>query len=215
MRKGYAHIVPLLIVCCLATACSSKGNKQSQSVITKEVQSTKENDERSVWMKQYNAFLQGKIGSENQEDKKSCRLADYCNVAVPGETKGAIQYAFFDMTGDGLPELHVLTDISYSIHTMKDGRLVEWYQGDQYNRPLNNRMILQKTASETTEAYVVLDSEGKQTACFWFGENKTDYRFSTGGEEIQISKSEWKKLKKPFAKIGSDQIVWKDLTELY
>ena len=61
-----------------------------------------------------------------------------------------VRYALFDMTNDGIPELHVLTDISYSVHTVEGKKLITWYEGDRYRRPLNNKAILGKTESSET-----------------------------------------------------------------
>ncbi len=50
----------------------------------------------------------------------------------------------FDMTNDGIPELHVLTDISYSVHTVEGKKLITWYEGDRYRRPLIIKLYLEK-----------------------------------------------------------------------
>jgi hypothetical protein len=173
---------------------------------------TEEADELNERLKPYNDFLEGKISSEDKEDKEFYYLTDYCNLVDPGKTKDGILYTMFDMTGDGMPELHVITDISYTIHTIENNQLVEWYQGDCHNELLNNGMILQKAASESGgESYIVLDSGGVKVSSIWFGKKGNDYRFSTGGETITLSKNQWKKLKAPFLEIGSDKISWKKI----
>lgn len=215
LKKSYVLVILLFAVCFLLTACLSNEKIQQKSETITDTQRTEETDELSVWLKQYKAFLQDRVRSEDKENKESYYLTDYCNWVVPGKTEDGIRYALFDMTGDGMPELHVLTDISYTIHTMENHELVEWYDGDRYNRPLNNGMILQKGASESGgDGYIVLDSKGVEVGCVWFGNNGNDYRFSTGGEDIKLSKNQWEKLKKPFLAIGSDKIIWKNRNDL-
>lgn len=212
MRKG---ILLLSAVCFLLTACLSNENIQQKNETVTDTKGTEETDELSVWLKQYKAFLQNRVSSEDKENRESYLLTEYCNCVVPGEMEDGIRYALFDMTGDGMPELHVLTDISYTIHTLENHQLVEWYHGDRYNRPLNNGMILQKAASESGgDAYIVLDSKGVEASCVWFGKSGDDYRFSTGGDDIKLSKNQWEKLKKPFLAIGSDKIIWKNIGNL-
>ncbi len=227
MKKSYVIVILLFAVCFFVTSCLSNENIQKKSETnaatqrpeeTETVAATKtpdETDELGAWLKQYKAYLQDRVPSEDKEDREFYYLRDACNMVVPGETKDGIQYALFDMTGDEMPELHVLTDISYEIHTIKNHHLVVWYGGDRYNRPLNNRMILWKGDSESAgESYIVLDSEGEDIFSCWFGKNGNDYRFCTGDDDIKVSKKQWKKLRKPFLAIGSDKIIWKNIGDL-
>ena len=69
----------------------------------------------------------------------------------------------FDMTNDGIPELHVLTDISYSVHTVEGKKLITWYEGDRNRRPLNNKAILGKQNQvKQIMKYIVLDNKGEE-----------------------------------------------------
>lgn len=236
-----------LAVCFSLAACSSKSgqpteeNRPSNSVTAaniqkteepgagiSDVQKTEEADELSGRLKQYKAFLQDEISSETKSDGP-CFLRDFCNWAVPGKAGTEISYALFDMTGDGLPELHVLTDISYSVHTIQDDQLITWYEGDRYCRPLNNGAILEKIESTGIHyGYYFLDGKGEMCLCVGFscppkGAKKGIYKyyFGTGGgdspidyDDIEVSKKEWKKLTKPFLAMSSDQIIWKHITDL-
>ena len=124
-----------------------------------------------------------------------------------------MRYELCDLTGDGLAELHVLTDISYSVHTIEGNRLVEWFDGDRYCRPLDNGAILQQVDSNDT-TYIVLNAKGEEVFWTWFGKSGNDYRFSTGGDDVKLSKSQWEKLTEPFLSIGSDEITWKAYTNI-
>ena len=223
--KKYTLISFLIFAVCLfLTACSSKSSQSpdesslQSSAAAIDTQKTEETDELSERLKRYKAFLQDEISSEHKEDKESYYLRDFCNVVVPEKTEDGIRYALFDMTGDGEPELHVLTDISYSIHTIENNQLTTWYEGDRDNRPLNNRAILQKVESTGTHyTYIVLDSKGEEVICIGFAEppgSKYKYLFSTGDDDVELTKSDWDKLTKPFLTIGSDKIIWKNINDL-
>ena len=49
----------------------------------------------------------------------------------------------FDMTNDGIPELHVLTDISYSVHTV-EGKKLHGMKGIGIEDPLIIKLYLEK-----------------------------------------------------------------------
>ncbi len=214
MKKTPIFILSLSFVILLSlTACSSKSSH------TTDIQKT---DELSERLKQYKAFLQDEISSETKSDGPYY-LRDFCNMVVPEKTEDGIRYTLFDMTGDGLPELHVLTDISYSVHTIENNQLITWYQGDRHNRPLNNRAILQKLESTGTHyAYIVLDNKGEEVFSVGFSEPpgpKFKYLFSTnlsgtGDDDVELSKGDWDKLTKPFLSVGSDKIIWKNISDL-
>lgn len=224
MKKKLYPII-ILSTCFLLTACSLK-NSQSEDENTLKNRETdvntqqqkEETDELSERLKKYKAFLHDEISSEDKENKTSYYLREYCSSIVPGKDENSISYALFDMTGDGFPELHILTDISYSIHTIKKNKLTMWYEGDRYNRPLNNGAILQKVESTGTHySYIVLDSNGEEVICVGFSEppgSKYKYLFSTGDDNVELSKSDWDKLTKPFLAIGTDKIIWKDINNL-
>lgn len=212
-------ILLLFAVWSSLTACSLKSsqypskNGSQNSVNDVSIQKIDETDELSERLEQYKFFLQDKISSETKSDG-ALYLRDFCNVVVPEETKDGIRYALFDMTGDGLPELHVLTDISYSIHTIENNQLITWYEGDRYRRPLNNRAILEEV--HNYHGYIILDNKGEKvfSCAFVKGGTKDTNLFTTGGDYIELSESDWDKLIKPFLAIGSDKIIWKNIDNL-
>lgn len=238
MKCTRAIIIFLSAVVWLSlTACSAKNDQSSakssskNSVNTAGAQETdavqtdmqktdvQETDASDGYIEQYKAFLQGEISSETKDDGP-LYVKDFCNTVIPEEDDEVIHLALYDMTGDGVPELHLLTDISYSVHTVRKGQLITWYEGDRYNRPLNNGMICEKVESTgTSYSYVILDSEGEEI--FYVGfvkppkgwEKNYGYFFSTGDGEVKLSKREWNKLTKPFLKMKSDKIIWKKLKE--
>lgn len=221
MKKVYVRIIFLSVVFCLSlTACSSKSsqlsnqkkpqNSPSNSVNADDIQKL---DELNNRLKQYKSFLKDKICSESKSNGRK-NLSDFCNTVVPGKTEDGIKYALFDMTGDGLPELHVLTDISYSIHTIENNQLITWYEGDRYRRPLNNRAILEEV--HNYHGYIILDNKGEEvfSCAFVKGGTKDTNLFTTGDDYIELSESDWDKLTRPFLSIGSDKIIWKNIGNL-
>ena len=83
-----------------------------------------EMNELSDILRLYNLFLKNEVGSNNKKGE-SYFLKDYCNnFNKLDKTGNGVRYALFDMTNDGIPELHVLTDISYSVHTVEGKKLI-------------------------------------------------------------------------------------------
>ena len=174
-----------------------------------------EMNELSDILRLYNLFLKNEGGSNNKKGE-SYFLKDYCkNYNKLDKTGNGVRYALFDMTNDGIPELHVLTDISYSVHTVEGKKLITWYEGDRYRRPLNNKAILGKTeSSETYYEYIVLDNKGEEVFSCAFAKNQRNIcLFSNGEDYIKLSKRKWEKLTSPFLSIGSDKINWKNIND--
>ena len=174
-----------------------------------------EMNELSDILRLYNLFLKNEVGSNNKKGE-SYFLKDYCNnFNKRDKTGNGVRYALFDMTNDGIPELHVLTDISYSVHTVEGKKLITWYEGDRYRRPLNNKAILGKTeSSETYYEYIVLDNKGEEVFSCAFAKNQRNIcLFSNGEDYIKLSKRKWEKLTSPFLSIGSDKINWKNIND--
>ena len=174
-----------------------------------------EMNELSDILRLYNLFLKNEVGSNNKKGE-SYFLKDYCNnYNKLDKTGNGVRYALFDMTNDGIPELHVLTDISYSVHTVEGKKLITWYEGDRNRRPLNNKAILGKTeSSETYYEYIVLDNKGEEVFSCAFAKNQRNIcLFSNGEDYIKLSKRKWEKLTSPFLSIGSDKINWKNIND--
>lgn len=174
-----------------------------------------EMNELSDILRLYNLFLKNEVGSNNKKGE-SYFLKDYCNnFNKLDKTGNGVRYALFDMTNDGIPELHVLTDISYSVHTGEGKKLITWYEGDRYRRPLNNKAILGKTeSSETYYEYIVLENKGEEVFSCAFAKNQRNIcLFSNGEDYIKLSKRKWEKLTSPFLSIGSDKINWKNIND--
>ena len=123
------------------------------------------------------------------------------------------RYAFFDMNGDGVPELHTQFRDYYYIFSCIDDEVIVWSILPYDSKLLNNGAILSEYPLGINErkeyAYRVLDYSGSDQLAISFDnyklENgKTIYRFE--GEEI--SKKQWDTLTAEYFSIGSDQIEW-------
>ena len=100
------------------------------------------------------------------------------------------------MTDDELPELHIINGTSYSIFTVRNNKVTLWYQGDSYERPLNNRATLETVLDEGAPVgnryvYRILDQNSNIILEIYFEEDKingsNDYNafwFSDGGDDV-------------------------------
>ena len=84
------------------------------------------------------------------------------------------RYAFFDMNGDGIPELHIHSQYVYNIVTCRDGELHIWKSLNTCAEPLNNGAVL---------AYKEYDFFGNEKLKINFGkfhaQIKVNYMFNT------------------------------------
>ena len=122
-------------------------------------------------------------GGSGVGDGATVRNADLFNRTEDGEFYEWEKYAFFDMNGDGIPELHLYTGHgnSYEIYTYFDQEVTLWYSGVNYNYPLENRAMgyIRYGAAPThiDYQYRVLD--------FW-GNTQFYIKFTKGGMIISI-----------------------------
>jgi len=133
---------------------------------------------------------------------------------IPKVGDGGDKYAFFDMNGDGIPELHVQFSGYYYIFSCINGEAVVWRILPLESKLLNNGAILEARDSESywmkQYAYIVLDRFGNRQLSIEFA----TYRLSDDEETVylyedkQVSKKEWETLTEPYFSIGSDKIEW-------
>ena len=134
-----------------------------------------------------------------------------------GDHKG--RYAYFDVNGDGIPELHVKGGL-YQIFSCVNGELVFWIGFPNTAKLLNSGAILNENAEDKEYRiayyYTVLDSYGNEqsrinlkklypnqngaydeTSEYWFGSE-------------ELSMEEWDARTEKYFSIGSDKIKWID-----
>jgi len=206
-KRAYMIFVLTLIVCLELIGCSSGAKDDSLEEMKESTANVTNN-----YMEQYQAFLRGDISAVNKSGEAHC-LKDLC-LNYDAE-KSNIKYSLFDMTGDEIPELHILTEAAYNILTMNDEQLAIWYEADYHSRPLNNRAILEKVESTGVHySYTLLDNKGDVIFRCGFSEpagDKLPFLFNCGEGDVELTEKEWDKLTKPFLSIGSDKIGWKKM----
>ena len=155
-------------------------------------------------MKLYEEFLAG---------QRSVRLNN--EYAVFAENKW-IRYAFFDMNKDGIPELHVRGNGTYSILTCRDGELVIWASPNYYAEPLNNGAIfsMRDEGFSIQYHYIEYDFYGNEQLRIDFGKARPndkgvyDENSNCYFEDEEVSMQEWNALTEKYFAIGSDKIEW-------
>ena len=130
------------------------------------------------------------------------------------------QYAFFDMNGDNIPELHLYCgNNGYWIITWRDGEAAAWYQGTAYSYPLSNRAVgyLRHGAAPTrlTYQYQVLDFWGEEQFHVTFekadiDENGIyDQHDDYFVEKEKVTMEEWEAITFPYLSVPSAELDWK------
>ncbi len=174
-------------------------------------------DEAERALQTYREFLTGTINAG---------MYNINTIIIPtGEpySRYYTEYAFFDSSGDGTPELHVRSARNYFIFTYKDDQIVFWSSLSPYAKPLNNRAFLSTRFSfaSTTEShgYTILDYSGNKVLQigFSFSDSNQNGIYDEGDEywfcEAQVSKETYDILTNPYMTISSDLIKWVVLCE--
>jgi len=129
------------------------------------------------------------------------------------------KYAFFDMNGDSIPELHVRSSGPYFIIMCWEGELIIWGGGWSYGcQPLNNGAILWERpggANDTTSySYQEFDFFGNEQLRVAFDSSITNDGVSVYSFEGEtVTKDEWDTLTEKYFSIGSDKIEWFGFSE--
>lgn len=170
----------------------------------------------------YDNFLAGSINAQDLKHEISDGAVTIKDISLEPELK--TYYAFFDMNGDGISELHLRPIVggSYAVFTYIDGQIVLWHDGPDYESPLNNGAILyEREGAAPTHInyyYLVLDSDGNEVSKVYFSKyHSTDQSGSTESvdydvfmfEDKQVSEDEWNSLTNEYLSISSDLIIWK------
>ena len=161
-------------------------------------------------MELYEEFLSGKRNAKWEGE-------DFSIDKIPKVGAGWDKYAFFDMNGDGIPELHIRFSGYYYIFSCKNGEIFVFTILPLESKLLNNGAILKAWDSEShwmkQYAYVVLDCFGNEQLNIDFATHKlsdddeTVYLY----KDKEVSKEEWNTLTEKYFSIGSDQIEWIDV----
>ena len=166
----------------------------------------------------YNSFLEGE-GFALDEDGVARSFNEYLlsNYDLEKEYK----YTYFDMTGDGVPELCVDATFEMYFFTIKNGKLYHWYtETSVYGALLNNGAFLRTRYGAVPDHinydYYELDQNAKVKFSIYFswwdkttlnGKEYPEF-YEIDGQEV--SKKEYKEKTEKYLTIGTDEIVWFD-----
>ncbi len=169
----------------------------------------------------YNDFLAGSIKAQDLKNEISDGVVNIKDITLEPDLK--TYYALFDMNEDGIPEFHLrpIAGGSYAIFTYLNGQIVLWYEGTDYESPLNNGAILYERAgaapTHVNYSYLVLDSDGNEISRADFSKyhsvdesglnESADYDVFLFDNK-EVSKDEWNSLTKEYLSISSDLIIW-------
>lgn len=171
----------------------------------------------------YNNFLEGSINAQDLKHEISDGVVTIKDISLEPDLK--TYYAFYDMNGDGIPELHLRPIVggSYAIFTYLDGQIALWHNGPDYESPLNNKAILYErdggAPTHINYYYLVLDSDGNEISKVYFSKyhsidessltESADYDLFMF-EDKEVSKEEWDSLTKEYLTKSSDLIIWNE-----
>ncbi len=166
---------------------------------------------------QYRAFLNG---SETATDAAGNVLT--VDEFMYDEKLGDdYTYAYYDMTGDGVPELFIEKRVEKYIFTLRDGELHHWYTADAaYTTLLNNGALLYERHGGAPEhinyTYYELDKDGAVRFSIDFSQwdeevfNGVHHPAYYEFDGKQVSAQTYERKTKKYREIGSDEIVWYD-----
>ncbi len=165
----------------------------------------------------YNRFLFGQETAFNEYDVAK-HIEDYF---LDENLKENYCYAYFDMTGDKLPELCIDTDIEMYFFTIKDGELYHWHtETNTYSKLLNNGAFLMERHGGAPDhinyEYYELDKNAKRSFSFsfsWWDKATADGIEFYEINGVEVSEREYNRKTKKYLKIGDDKIKWYSINE--
>jgi len=172
-----------------------------------------------VALSAYRLFLEGNICA--LYDEKVPMYID--DIVLESDGLDYPQYAFFDMNGDAIPELHLRLTLgaTYSIFTYANGQVELWHMETGYCSPLNNRAIRYERPGggppHTNYQYIVLDFWGNEVyrIAFFkynpFVSENVEYPAIYNFNGADVDEETWESLAGQYLSIGSDLIEWRPL----
>ena len=148
----------------------------------------------------FEAYLKGEISATDGSEKRYV----YQHTCISDGKEGIDTYALYDVTGDGVPELH-LKSMSYEILMCQKRELVTIYESGTNGQhgPItlleNGAMFEEHTTFETMYTYTTFDSDGT-TNKTEFGlleyEDETQSEYWFGDSNKKVTKQEFDELTK-------------------
>ena len=199
----------------LISGCSYK------SRTTEVFESASEKSSSSEALTDFHSNISGDTVAQNSNKKVSTNES----INIGDISDSTFSYAFFDMNGDDIPELHVRPVINgaYYIFTCQDSQVYLWYAGTAYETPLNNAAILYTrqggAPAHKNYKYICLDFNGNVKEEVYFsqydavdsGDPKVEAKYIINDQEV--SEESWKSLTGQYLSEKSDQIIWQEKQE--
>lgn len=165
----------------------------------------------------YNRFIFGQETAFNEYDIAK-HIEDYF---LDENLKENYCYAYFNMTGDKLPELCIDTDIEMYFFTIKDGELYHWYtETNTYSKLLNNGAFLMENHGAEPEhifyEYYELDKNAKKKFSYsfaWWDKTTADGIEYYELNGVEVSQKEYNRKTQKYLNIGEDKIAWYSINE--
>lgn len=205
------NIKLFLIICCIFIA--------SLFYIKTMVLSSKIINGNPETQKLYDEFLQGENKAIFKENVVSIHDIIY-EYSVESDD---LHYAYFDMNGDSIPELHLKSPIFYLILTSTNEELTLWHEASPYSSPLNNGSILYERSdgapSHISYKYSVFDFYGNvvlENVFEKYNPNPAgiyDENSDCFFEEVEVSKNDWDVLTKKYLEVGTELIEWNEYVD--
>jgi len=216
-----------LALLCLLAGCGSAGASSvaMEATTTQTMAQTTEQTTIAVTMEQalllYQEFLAGERSAKTRNE--NTRYGEEVCIDDIFLGDGGDRYAFFDVNGDGIPELHVHR-MDYTILTCEDGELLAWGDFHHMSKLLNNGDILLKrlpgAGYNVSYDYIELDLNGNEQSRIGFArsmphmindelifDENSHYWF----EGKEVSMEEWDTLTEKYLSVGSVEIEWIDI----
>ena len=184
-----------------------KVTKQEFDELTKDIFAAAEKKAEIDWIEWtdyadsfFNAYLKGKIPAIDGSNETYV----YQHTRMGDGREGIDDYAFYDVTGDGVPELH-LKSMGYEILMCQKRELVTIYESGTNGQHgsvcllENGAMLEEHTTFETMYTYTTFDSDGT-TDKTEFGlleyEDETQSEYWFGDSNKKVTKQEFDELTK-------------------
>ncbi len=165
----------------------------------------------------YAEFLSNKI---NAVSKKGDAITIKTYFDNDSESSN-FQYAIYDMNGDDIPELIIKTSKAFDIFWINNNKVVLWYQGTSYTKPLNNMALLSERKGGAPEhvdyIYYILGYQGDEIFKIEFSEYSVNESQGVQRDEIylinniEVTKEIYNSLTQPLLDESDSKIIWKEL----
>lgn len=184
---------------------------EESTEITSKIINPKKTIQNTTYEGLYNNFLNGDATVlYNNKNLNIYQLTENINKNI--------DYAFFDMNNDNIPELHIKCPWFYLIITISNNELKFWKDASVYETPLNNKALFYErhggAPTHISYQYTTLDYNGKDLFNISFSKydanmddiyDEKDKYFINDSE---VSKAYWDNETKKYFIIKNDLIKW-------